>query len=425
MFNKRSFHCLAICAVTISLAGCKHFALDIDAQSAKTIVADSTPAIGSTQDFAKADVTSLDLYNSVYVSATSPSNGSAINVCSQPLFDKFALTEQTAISLAVLTGNTSSTAVPIPIYTVSSAPASCNIVYDHRYVFPPQTLASVSHNNISAVYSAKVTAQEKLSKYLTDAANLASQFVSAGGQPIITTLTNVTNLPIASDVRNDFNTAFSQNNNLQSSLVDLDSANTHPPVRVDTIYPIVARPLDASGALSKNPPTLLGNVTVTVERDLTLLGQNRPGSLPTYSALSETTKIGTIVEDASGAKKVVYDYLDFIANAPPAQAVDNTKNLSASATDDVVRKACSQLRVTLNKIGLNRLDTTAFLWRVYTWSDYAQQKQAASQYGPCLESQEELDLLTTLNLMGWLRTAHSVVREHGVPKDYFVPGMPR
>ena len=423
MLTTRPSRAAAASLATALLAGCNHFVLDVDTQNAKSVVSDATPAIGSTPEFSQANVTSLDLYASVYLTAAPPPDGSAINVCRQPLFDKFAFTQQTAISMAIRTGEDTATGVPMPIFTVSADPASCSIAYEHRFVFPPQTLASVSHNNISAVYSAKVTAQEKLSKYLADAAALAGQFV-AGGSPIVTTLTNVANLPIANDVKSDFNAAFSQNNTLASSLVDLDSADTHPPVRVETTYPMVARPLDSSGKLAKGAPQQLGSVKVVIERDLTLLGQNRPGQLPAYSAVSETTKIGTIVEDASGAKRVDYNFLDFIANAPPATAVDNTKNLAANATDDVVKRACSQLRVTLNKIGLNRLDTTAFLWRVYTWSDYAQQKQDASQYGPCLESQAELDLLKALNLMGWLRTPHSVAREHGVP-NYFVPGMPR
>jgi hypothetical protein len=426
--NYRKMLTFAVAASTVDVTGWAHaatkYALDIDTEHKTIVQADPTPAIGTGETFKSAGVTAQDLYNSVYLAAAAPQDGTSVNVCSDSLLDKFTFSKQTAISLNIVTGADATTATPIPIYTVSASASTCSILFDHRYVFPPQVIASVSHNNISSVYAYKVTSTEKLSAYMKDALSLASQFVSVGGRPVVTLLTNVTSSSLAGDVRNEFNNAFSANNTLQNNLVDLQFESS-PPTRIDTTYQIIARPLSFwSGKVRTDKPRVLGNMTVTIERDLSLIGLNRPGALPDYSTISETTKIGTVVEDASGKKQFVYDFLDFIANAPPSQAIDNLKSLSATATDEAVKKACSQLRVTLDKLGLNRLDATAFLWRVYTWSDHAQVHQSANAQGVCLESQAELKLIAGLDLMSWIRSPRAALRRHGVP-TFFVPGLDR
>lgn len=408
-----------ICVPLLSCA--TNYALDID-QANKSVVQDNpTQVIGATDEFTKARVSAQDLYHSVYVAASAPPSGTGIDVCRTTFFDKFLLAKQNTISLNVISNAGSPTATPIPIYTASTAPGSCNIAFDHRYVLPPQTIASVSHLNIPVVYASQTSVNEKISTYLKDALSFAGSFAS-GGAPIVASITNVTNSAVAGDVRNDFNQAFSSKNQLTDSLVDLTFEAT-PPAQISTTYKILARPLK-NGAISKDPPLILGSLVVTLERDLTVIGSNHPGHLPDYSSVSETTKIGTVIEDANGTKSFEYNYLDFIANAPPAQAVDNVQKLAGNATSDSVKQVCKALRVTLDKLGLNRLDSTVFLWRVYTWSDYAQANQPADSQGPCLQSKGDLDLITALRLTEWLKAPRAEIRRHGVP-SYYVPGISR
>lgn len=414
----------------MSLAGCAHYVLDIDDAHKTPVALDPTPAIGTGTEFTAAGVSAQDLYLSVYVSATTPPGGAAINACGQALYDKFAFDQQTAISIDLIAGETSAAlSTPIPIYTASSSSDACNIVYDHKYVFPPQTIATVGHINVEGIYAYSVMSSEKVSTYLKDAATLAGTFVSSAGTPIVATITNVLQSAIAGDVRSDFNEAFSQNNKLQDSLVDLEFQAA--PATADGMdFPIVARPLSFwTNKITTDPPTPLGTLAIAIERDLTQIGTNKPGHLPDLTGIGDSTKIYTVVEDASGNKTPVYDYLDSVANAPPAQAVDAVRNLAGNATPSAVTQACSALRVTLDKLGLNRIDNTAFLWRVYTWSAYAQKNQNPTSFGPCLQSSAELSLINGLGLMSWIPSQHLFAlpvspRGHGVPR-FFVPGMPR
>ena len=262
-------------------------------------------------------------------------------------------------------------------------------------------------------------ANENVSKYVSDGLQFAASLVTpTTGQPIVALLTNIVQTPIAADLRAQVNDAFSQNTNLTSNLVDL-TFEPNPVTRKDTTYHIIARPVSFwTGKLTDDPPIDLGTLNVSNEREATLIGVNRPGDLPNYLALDNTTSISTVVEDAGGNKQVEYNRLAYIANQPPTLAVDGVRTLAQGAQPQDVSKACDALRDVLNRLGLNQLDTAAYLWRVFTWSDYAAHHQTSTAQGACITG-PEFDLVKSLDLMQWLQPSR-FARPVSVPS----PGVP-
>lgn len=336
------------------LAGCEHYAIDLEKPNT-AVRGEQFPAF----------INRADLYTMVYADAIA-NKATALDVCRVSVADRVMMKPQKAISIGLGMPNTD---VTVPIYTVTSG-EKCSIAYNQRYIFSPQTLTSIARYNITAKYSYEVKNEEQFTKYMSSSLTLAGKLAPQGA-PVIGTAQALLGSALFSDVSSAFTQAFNQSIDFKEGIYSFNIADDPLPMK-EIRYPIVAKLLKSDFTLNQEkPPVAVGEIKLTVERAPTLLGQYSGGKLD-FSGLSYMTKIVTLAKGADGSLNPVDEYVYHLANKLPDTAVEQLQGMTNAATVAQVRKACSILRGKLQEIGLNNIDTAAYLWRVYTESDFGQ-----------------------------------------------------
>jgi len=388
---------VALVLSTLSVSACDKYMLQ-----SNSVGTESTPQPGQSA-FPKSARTE-DLYNTVRISSE-PARNTTLDACATSFFLSTIRTEQRNIVFsAILPAEGGSPATPIPIYAASKGGnSSCLIDYNDRVIIPRERFSPAAYKNIDATYLYGSTSEENVSGYLTAAVALAST-IAAGGNPVIGAASDFLATAAAANLRQAANAAMRSRVNIGRPLVTLAGDNASPTWFQQTAnYQIQSVRHNQNFQPYNEPPTALANIKVTVTRRLSVLGQVQDGSPPDYSALNRTTQVLVLIPTAAGhqpANKNLYDLVNTDAFLGVADGVSQLGSEGVSQKN--VKDACDRLRNGLTTVGLNRWDVTAYLWRVYSWSDYARVKETTqgARKSPCLNS-DEIKIINELGITGW------------------------
>ena len=382
------------------LLGCTRYEFSIEPQA----TASPEPSVLPT------GISASDLYVVVFAEARPPVGGSTINACASDFYASLARNIQKTISLAIVLQDG---ATKIPLYAVSQqSQNSCLTDYNGRFVFSPQTLSNLQQFTLKADTLYDVKSTEKVTKYIADAAALAGTMAPQGA-PVIAAITTILNSNIANDIKQDVNDAFSQHYDTGIVLADLTQSTV---LLNEQKFDMMAYPSNSSNQRNGDPAVKLGTLTVTTKRTPTLIGEVPGNNSPKYDKIqSNTTKITTVIN--SGGQTVAQSSLLFdLVNTAPVQAAGTVVSLGLASqpTAADVRKACNVLEAALANLQLNRLDTVAFLWRVYSDSPYATQHDLVnSSKSDCL-SPSDFTLVKALGIQGWPQGSTAASLNHSL-----------
>ena len=348
-----------------------------------------------------------DYYVRVIADAEPAPGESAATVCSRPFWVPFVKKENQAVSLSAILGPDGGTQTAVPLFTVSVDTASntCDIQYSERYLLPSTIFVPGQIFPISGRYVYQTTGTQSISNYLLAAAALAS-IIAPEGAPAIATATAILNSAPAQSVENQYNNAeLSRDSSVEYPIFDFDyGGNANPLITKSIRYSINRVPLDLNNNPEAAEAHTLGSLTITATQLLTVLGHN-PSQGQTYPDYSDLQLYSTFLIFPS---QVPQQLFGLVNTGAALNRADTVETLPVNTQPADVTNACGALRFSLGQLGLNGLDTLAYLFLVYSASPYAQAKELAninSGDSPCL-THEEIKLAMAMNLPHlWLHAA--------------------
>ena len=358
------------------LSGCDTFLLNIEP-------ATTTP---QTPQKIVSSFSQGDIYTSVFARANLNSAQNVVDACNSNFVANLVMEKQKNISVSAVLPSSS---LQLPLYTVSSDGNNCQVKYSQMYLMTPQMLPAGAHYQITGNYEYDVKATQQVTQYIDDATKLAALFVPAAGTPILASVTSATSSGLGQQVIADANGAFSQQIGLAAPMLDFDSTDPYQR-QIAVNWNVVASKIDNGTITTK---TTLGSLAISIGHNTTLFG-TETDDLPTYSdpLTVRGSQVVTLVPGGSTQQiQNVYDMVDTM----PEQAASTVEKLDTGETASTVQQACRVLRQKLRDLGLNTYDRTAFLWSLYSQSNYDIHDHFGTLKSDCLVP-AEMQLIKTL-----------------------------
>ena len=289
----------------------------------------------------------------------------------------------------------------LPVYAINqNGSASCSINYTQVYLSPRQVIDATLPFTIPGSAIVNDTGDQRLPEYLKSGAAFATLIAPAlpGAGVVAVGIQTALASPQATQLSSEVSSFSTSTQSISGPLVYIEPASPNNPYNwYQKTYnnKMYLQPYTYWNT-PDGPSIDIGLLTIHIFRTTTIIGTDpitigRLGELPNYDNLSQQTRVFTLVTGTGNAmipnSVNVYEVLNQTANVATV-----VNKLPASAKPSDVSDACGHMRDAIIKWAIfNRLDATAYLWRVYSWSPYAatNEPQPLNTQSPCLNPQEQ------------------------------------